>query len=202
MIKSSKSKFMKLVFATHNPHKLREIQKLLPNNIELLSLSDIGCNEEIPETSETIEGNALQKAQFVKEKYGHDCFADDTGLEVEALNGEPGVYSARYAGEGKNDSDNMDKLLKKLAGKSNRKARFKTVIALILNGREMFYEGICKGEITLRKHGNKGFGYDPVFRPKASKKTFAEMELTEKNEFSHRGKAVRKLVGFLKKRSQ
>lgn len=189
---------MKLTFATHNPNKLREIQNMLPKSIELLSLSDIACNKEIPETSDTIEGNALQKARFIKENYGHDCFADDTGLEVEALDGEPGVYSARYAGEEKSDSANMGKLLKNLSGKTNRNARFKTVIALILDGDEILFEGICEGEITVEKHGKKGFGYDPVFRPKDSDKTFAEMELSEKNKYSHRGKAVRKLVGFLK----
>lgn len=188
---------MKLVFATHNPNKLKELQSLLPKSIELLSLDDIDCAEEIPETSQTIEGNALQKARYIKENFDCDCFADDTGLEVEALNGEPGVYSARYAGPKKNDTANVEKLLLKLEQKTNRSAQFKTVIALILNDRELLFEGICKGEIICEKRGSFGFGYDPVFVPTGSKNTFAEMELSEKNKLGHRGKAVRKLIEFL-----
>ena len=188
---------MKLVFATHNPNKLKEIQSLLPKEIELISLEDIGCNEDIPETSETISGNALLKAHYVKENFGFDCFADDTGLEVEALNGAPGVYSARYAGEEKSDEANIQKLISELKNEKNRSARFKTVIALIMNGKEHFFEGICKGEIIEDKRGNHGFGYDPVFVPSNQKKTFAEMELSEKNEFSHRGKAFGKLISFI-----
>ena len=185
---------MKLVFATHNPNKLKEIKALLPTEIELLSLDEIGCTEDIPETSETIEGNALQKARYVKEKYGHDCFADDTGLEVEALNGAPGVFSARYAGEEKNDEANIEKLLSELSNEKNRSARFKTVIALLWNGKKILFDGICDGKIILEKRGNLGFGYDPVFVPSGQTKTFAEMELSQKNEFSHRGKAFGKLV--------
>lgn len=188
---------MKLVFATHNTNKLKEIQSMLPQEIELLSLQDIGCFEEIPETSKTIEGNALQKARYVTEKYAYDCFADDTGLEVEALNGAPGVYSARYAGEAKNDEANMKKLLLALETESNRSARFKTVIALTLNNKEFVFEGICEGKITHEKRGNSGFGYDPIFVPSGQDQTFAEMELSEKNKLGHRGKAVRTLVDFL-----
>ncbi len=188
---------MKLVFATHNPNKLKEIQSLLPTEIQLVSLEDIGCFDEIPETADTISGNALQKAHFVKENFGLDCFADDTGLEVEALNGAPGVYSARYAGEDKSDAANIDKLLSELKNETNRSARFKTVIALLINGKEFSFEGICDGKISKDKKGNLGFGYDPVFVPSGQKKTFAEMELSEKNEFSHRGKAFRKLTAFL-----
>ncbi|HET8839510.1 MAG TPA: non-canonical purine NTP diphosphatase [Flavobacteriaceae bacterium] len=189
---------MKLVFATHNPNKLKEIQSLLPKEIELLSLEEIGCFEEIPETAETIEANALLKARYVQEKFGYNCFADDTGLEVEALNGGPGVYSARYAGEEKSDVANIDKLLKELKNENNRSARFKTVIALIWKGEEFLFEGICEGKIIDEKRGNGGFGYDPVFVPAGQTKTFAEMKLWEKNEFSHRGKAFRKLQEFLK----
>lgn len=191
---------MKLLFATHNPNKLKEIQSLLPASIELFSLDDIGCKEEIPETSKTIEGNALQKARYVKKKYGYDCFADDTGLEVEILNGEPGVYSARYAGEQKNDATNIEKLLSNLKQETNRAAQFKTVIALILNGEEFLFEGFCEGEIGREPKGNKGFGYDPIFIPDGYTETFAEISLDEKNKIGHRGKAVRKLIGFLSKK--
>ena len=189
----------KLVFATNNLNKLKEIKALLPKDLELLSLADIGCCEDIPETADTIEGNALQKARYVKEKYGYDCFADDTGLEVEALGGAPGVYSARYAGEQKNSEENIDKLLQELNIKDNRRARFKTVISLILDGREHSFEGICEGEILTKRSGEKGFGYDPVFQPTGYKQTFAEMELKEKSEISHRGRATRKLIDFLSK---
>lgn len=190
---------MKLIFATHNPNKFKEIQSLLPKNIELLSLDDIGCDKEIPETAETITGNALQKARYVKENHGHDCFSDDTGLEVKALHGEPGIYSARYAGETKNDEANMKKLLRAMKDESNRSARFITVIALILNGEEFLFEGICEGKIIREKRGNTGFGYDPIFVPSAQNKSFAEMGLSEKNKLGHRGKAVRKLIDFLHK---
>ena len=188
---------MKLVFATNNLNKLKELQSLVPKNIQLLSLSDIDCSEDIPETKDTIEGNAIQKANYLKEHYGYDCFADDTGLEVEALNGEPGVYSARYAGEQRNADDNMNKLLAKLGNNENRRAQFKTVISLIMHGELHSFTGICKGEITHKKHGDKGFGYDPIFKADGFDKTFAEISLEEKNKVGHRGKAVRQLIEFL-----
>lgn len=188
---------LKLVFATNNANKIKEIKTLIPSQIELLSLKDIGCEEDIPETADTIEGNALQKVRYVKENYGYDCFADDTGLEVEALNGEPGVYSARYAGEAKDSEANMKKLLHELEGESNRRARFKTVIALILEDRQYTFPGICEGEIMLQKTGNQGFGYDPVFQPEGFQLTFAEMSLGEKSKVSHRARATRKLAEFL-----
>ncbi|MDX1279175.1 non-canonical purine NTP diphosphatase [Oceanihabitans sediminis] len=188
---------MQLVFATNNLNKLKEVQALIPEHIKLLSLKDIECFEDVPETQDTIEGNAIQKAEYIKTKYGYDCFADDTGLEVESLNGEPGVYSARYAGEQRNDNDNMDKLLANLKDKPNRKAQFKTVIALHLNGKLETFTGICKGEITTEKHGEKGFGYDPIFKAEGYDKTFAEISLEEKNKIGHRGKAVNQLVTFL-----
>lgn len=191
---------MTLVFATHNPNKLKEIQALIPTTIQLKSLTDIGCTEEIIEDAPTIEGNALLKAQYVKQKYNLDCFADDTGLEVESLNGEPGVYSARYAGQQKNAEDNMDKLLKALANEHNRKARFKTVVALIIDDKEYTFEGICEGTITQEKTGESGFGYDPIFKPDTFNETFAQMPLSLKNEIGHRGKAMHKLVEFLKNR--
>ncbi|PHQ28892.1 non-canonical purine NTP diphosphatase [Leeuwenhoekiella nanhaiensis] len=190
---------MTLVFATHNANKLKEIQALMPKNIQLKSLTDIGCTEEIVEDADTIEGNALIKARYVKEKYGYDCFGDDTGLEVEALNGEPGVYSARYAGEQKNAADNTAKLLNNLNGKDNRNARFKTVIALCLGEEELIFEGICKGAITTAVSGDGGFGYDPVFMPEGYELTFAEMPLSEKNKISHRGRATQKLLEYLHK---
>jgi XTP/dITP diphosphohydrolase len=187
----------KLVFATNNPNKLKELQAILGDEFELLGLKDIGCTEEIPEEQPTLEGNARQKAFYVYEKYGYSCFADDTGLEVEALNGEPGVYSARYAGEKKDAGANMNKLLHEMAKINNRKARFRTVISLVIGGKEKQFEGIAEGEITREKHGNSGFGYDPVFLPDEYSKTFAEMELHEKNKISHRGSAVQKLVNHL-----
>ncbi|RZJ53889.1 MAG: non-canonical purine NTP diphosphatase [Flavobacterium sp.] len=189
---------MKLVFASNNKNKIKEIQSILNGSIQLLSLEDIGCHEEIPETADTIEGNAILKADYVTQKYGYDCFADDTGLEVTALNGEPGVYSARYAGEQRNADDNMNKLLNALADKSDRSAQFKTVIALNLNGEQHLFTGIVKGNITLNKTGNGGFGYDPVFLPSGSKRTFAEMSVDEKNEYSHRRKAADQLIAFLR----
>ena len=190
---------MKLVFASSNKNKIFEIQSMLPETIQILSLEDIGCMEEIPETADTIEGNAILKANYISNKYGYDCFADDTGLEVAALNGEPGVFSARYAGEQRNSDDNMDKLLDNLSDKNNRKAQFKTVIALNINGKQDLFTGIAKGEITFEKTGTKGFDYDPIFQPIGYKETFAELSLEIKNEISHRGKATQKLINFLKK---
>lgn len=188
---------MQLVFATNNPNKIKEVSALVPKHIKLLSLSDILCIEDIPETQPTIEGNAIQKAEYLKKHYGYDCFADDTGLEVEALNGEPGVYSARYAGPQRNADDNTNKLLTALKDKPNRKAQFKTVIALHLNGKMYTFTGICKGEIITEKRGEGGFGYDPVFKAEGYNKTFAEISLEEKNKIGHRGKAVLQLIAFL-----
>ena len=188
---------MQLVFATNNLNKLKEVQSLIPNNINLLSLKDIGCVEDVPETQDTIEGNAIQKAAYIKEHYGYDCFADDTGLIVEALNGEPGVYSARYAGEQRSSEDNIQKILKNLKDESNRNAQFETVIALQFQGKQHVFTGICKGEITLAKAGDQGFGYDPIFKAEGYDKTFAEISLQEKNQIGHRGKAVQLLVQFL-----
>ena len=190
---------MKLVFATNNKNKIEEVKAMLPNTIELLSLTDINCSEDIPETSKTIEGNASQKGSYVFYKYNINCFADDTGLEIEALNDEPGVYSARYAGEQRNSEDNINLVLEKLKNKTNRKARFKTVISLIINEKEMFFEGIVNGQITTEKRGEKGFGYDPIFIPDGYDKTFAELPLNIKNKISHRGKAISLLVDYLKK---
>ncbi|MDT0554726.1 non-canonical purine NTP diphosphatase [Patiriisocius hiemis] len=190
---------MKLVFATHNQNKFNEVKALVPSNIELLSLNDIGCFDEIPETAATIAGNAALKSTFVKEKYGYDCFADDTGLEVKALNNEPGVFSARYAGAAKNANDNMNKLLSNLKNKNDRTAQFVTVISLLFKGRQMIFPGICKGEISKEKIGTKGFGYDPIFIPEGFDKTFAEMSLEQKSEIGHRGKAMRQLIDYLSK---
>ena len=191
---------MQLVFASSNKNKIFEIQTMLPETIKILSLDDIGCVEEIPETADTIEGNAILKANYVTSKYGYDCFADDTGLEVTALNGAPGVFSARYAGEQRNSDDNMNRLLEDLSNKSNRNAQFKTVIALNINGKQELFTGIAEGKITLGKTGNKGFGYDPIFQPLGYKETFAELSLEVKNEISHRGKAIQKLINFLNSR--
>ena len=188
---------MKLVFATNNPHKLQEINQLLDDSIELLSLGDINCVEEIPENQETIEGNAAEKSFYIWNKYGINCFADDTGLEIEALNGEPGVYSARYAGEEKSPEKNMDLVLQKLSEIKNRKARFKTVISLVMDGKETQFEGIVNGRILEEKRGKTGFGYDPIFQPEESHLSFAEMPVDEKNKISHRGRAVQKLVDYL-----
>ncbi len=188
---------MKLIFATHNQNKLEEVQQLIPSRIKLLSLSDIDCTEEIPETAASLEGNAKLKADFIKQHYGYDCFADDTGLEVEALYGAPGVYSARYAGSPNDSELNMQKLLVNLDGESNRKAQFKTVIALNLNGKQYLFEGVCKGEILYEKKGEHGFGYDPIFKPEGFNTSFAEMTLEEKSAISHRGRAVGRLVSFL-----
>lgn len=188
---------MNIVFATNNTNKLKEVQSMLPTNIQLLSLKDINCTEDIPETQLTIEGNAIQKANFIKEHYSFDCFADDTGLEVEALDGAPGVKSARFAGEHRSDADNINKLLDKLSNQTNRLAQFKTVIALTIGNKTHTFTGICKGEITRSQIGNYGFGYDSVFKPLGFEKTFAQMTLEEKNAIGHRGKAVRLLVDFL-----
>jgi len=191
---------MQLVFATNNLNKLKEVQNLIPEHVQLLSLAAIGCFEDIPETKRTMEGNAIQKANYIKEHYGYDCFADDTGLEAEVLNGAPGVYSARYAGEQRNANDNMNKLLRELEYKSNRKAEFKTVIALRIKNETHTFTGICKGQITATKKGDTGFGYDPIFKPLGFNKTFAELSLEEKNRISHRGKAVQLLVQFLNRK--
>lgn len=188
---------MELVFATNNRHKLEELQTILGDHFNLLNLSDIGCNVEIPEEQPTLEGNARQKAFYIFEKYGYSCFADDTGLEIEALNGEPGVYSARYAGEAKDPQANMDKVLHKLEKINYRKARFRTVISLVINGNEKQFEGKVEGEITREKSGDSGFGYDPIFLPEGYKMTFAEMSMNEKNQISHRARAVQKLVEYL-----
>lgn len=190
---------MKLVFATNNPNKLKEIKALVPQNIEILSLADIGFNKEIEEPHETLVENAFEKAHTIYKKYGISCFADDTGLEVEALEGRPGVYSARYAGEQCSAEDNMNKLLEELKGNMNRDAQFVTVIALILNGEEYHFTGSVQGTITVTKSGVKGFGYDPVFRPKGCNETFAEMNQEAKGKISHRGRAVSQLVDFLRK---
>lgn len=195
---SANSRIMKIVFATNNPNKILEVQALLPKTIQIVSLESIGCFEEIPETADTIEGNAILKANYITGNYGYDCFADDTGLEVEALNNEPGVFSARYAGEQKNAEDNMNKLLVNLANQTNRNARFKTVIALNLNGEQFLFTGICDGEITLDKSGSQGFGYDPIFKPEGFSETFAQLSMQQKGEISHRGKATKQLIDFLK----
>lgn len=190
---------MELVFATNNQHKIKEISPLINGSFRLLSLNDIKCFEEIPETSETIAGNASQKSHYIWDKFSINCFADDTGLEIEALNGEPGVYSARYAGKACSFQDNIDKVLEKMQGENNRKARFRTVISLIIDGNEMHFEGIVNGTILSEKKGIEGFGYDPIFQPEGYDITFAEMILEEKNKISHRGIATRKLVDFLNK---
>lgn len=188
----------KLVFATNNVHKLDEIRAILGDKIEVLSLKDINCDADIPETADTLEGNAALKAEYIYKNYGLDCFADDTGLEVEALGGAPGVYSARYAGGDGHDSEaNMRKLLKELDGEQNRKAQFRTAICLIEQGEEHLFEGIVKGSIIEQKRGASGFGYDPVFMPEGYEETFAEMGNAEKNKISHRARAVEKLCEYL-----
>lgn len=190
---------MKLVFATNNRHKLEEIREILGDRFEIVSLSQIGCHEDIPEDHETLQENALQKARFVKEHYGYDCFADDTGLEIEALENRPGVYSARYAGPAKSSEDNVRKVLKEMEGKTNRKAQFRTVIALVISGKEYCFEGKVLGEILTERQGSAGFGYDPIFRPSGFTESFAQMEMKQKNGISHRGRAVEKLAEFLNK---
>lgn len=189
---------MKIVFATHNKHKIAEVQQMLPPEVELVSLADLGC-EEIPETGKTFEENALIKARFVKEHFGLDAFSDDSGLEVEALNGAPGVYSARYASPEKNDHENMALLLRNLERQSNRKARFRAVIALVFQGKEYLFEGQVAGKIAYQRQGYQGHGYDPIFVPKGYDQTFAQMSTEEKNTISHRAEAVAKLLQFFKK---
>ncbi|MEN8138448.1 MAG: non-canonical purine NTP diphosphatase [Bacteroidota bacterium] len=188
---------MRIVIATNNKNKFTEIRELLPESIELVTLKEIGCLEDIPETSDTLEGNAAQKTAHVLENYGYDCFADDTGLEVDALGGAPGVYAARYAGENVTYDDNVNKMLAEMEGKEDRNAQFRTVISLKIDGMEYFFEGSVEGEITTEKYGEGGFGYDPIFRPKGYETTFAEMDSEEKGKISHRGRAVKKLVEFL-----
>jgi len=192
---------MKLVFATNNAHKLEEVSAMLPDGYELLSLKDIGCDVDIPETADTLQGNALQKALYVKEHYGLDCFADDTGLEVAALGGEPGIFSARYAGPGHDSQANMAKLLLKMQGKVDRRAQFRTVIALLLGDETYLFEGIVKGTLLEAPRGTAGFGYDPIFVPEGYDNSFAEMG-DEKNEISHRARAVKKLVEFFKMKNE
>lgn len=188
---------MKICFATNNKNKLEEIRKAFDSTYEIVSLQDIGCHEELPETQKTIEGNSSQKAHYVAQKYKVNCFADDTGLEIDALHGEPGVFSARYAGEGCSFQDNMDKVLANLKDVKNRNAQFKTVITLVLEGKEHQFLGIAKGAIRTEECGCKGFGYDPIFEPAGFDITFAEMSMEQKNEISHRGKAVKQLSAFL-----
>lgn len=189
----------KIVFATNNKHKLEEVRKISDGKLQILSLSDINCNEEIEETGTTLEANAFIKARYVKDNYGYDCFADDTGLEVEVLDGLPGVYSSRYAGEACRPEDNMNKLLNVLKSAENRKARFRTVIVLLINKEEHYFEGVINGEITLEKKGKTGFGYDPIFQPAGYKETFAELGGDIKNSISHRALAIEKLMKFLMK---
>lgn len=198
MAKASTTSSPELVFATNNQHKLDEIRQILDGQIHILSLADIGCHVDIPETADTLQGNALQKARYVASHYNMDCFADDTGLEVAALDGAPGVHSARYAGgQGHDSQANMDLLLHNMEKKSDRKARFRTVIALIIKGEEHLFEGIVNGKILTERHGTDGFGYDPVFQPDGFDCTFAEMTASQKNAISHRGRATQKLVKFL-----
>jgi|TARA_B110000208_G_scaffold43256_1_gene57272 XTP/dITP diphosphohydrolase len=188
---------MKLVFATNNLHKLKEVQEMLSNTIEVLSLKDIGCFEDVEETETTLEGNARLKAAHITNNYGYDCFADDTGLEVDALDGKPGVFSARYGGEHGNSEKNMQKLLKELHVKANRKAQFRTAVVLNLENKQYLFEGICEGKILEKKTGTGGFGYDPIFKPTEASTSFAEINSEEKNKISHRGIAIQKLVDFL-----
>lgn len=189
---------MKLVFATNNLNKLREVQEMLTNSIEILSLNDINCFGEVEETETTLEGNAKLKADYISKNFRYNCFADDTGLEVESLNGQPGVYSARFAGEPRDSEKNMQKLLSELSGKDNRKAQFRTAICLNIDDKQYLFEGVCKGEILKEKQGEKGFGYDPIFQPEGFNQSFAEMSSEDKNKISHRGLAIQKLVDFLK----
>ncbi len=190
----------KIVFATNNSYKLAEIRAMLPQGIDVLSLADINCHVDIPETADTLEGNALQKAQFIYENYGYDCFADDTGLEVDALDGAPGVHTARYAGEQHDTEANTDKLLSELKEKNSRRARFRTIIALIEKGEVHLFEGVVDGEIATERRGADGFGYDPVFIPEDTGKTFAELGVSVKNKISHRARAVCKLMNYLRER--
>lgn len=189
---------LELVFASQNQNKVKEIQGLLPDHVSVKSLKDIACFDDIPEEEPTLEGNALQKAKYIYDKFGVNCFADDTGLEIEALDGAPGVYSARFSGPEKNDDNNIDLVLEKLASQVNRNARFRTVIALILDGKEYLFEGIVRGEIRKERKGTEGFGYDPIFEPEQFGKTFAEMTINQKNERSHRSRAIKNLSEFLR----
>ena len=189
-----------LVFATNNAHKLEEIREILGEKFHIVSLKELGCQKDIPEEQDTLEGNALQKARYIRDKYKVNCFADDTGLEIEALGGEPGVYSARYAGDGHDSEANMRKVLDKMSGETNRRARFRTVIALLLEGQEHLFEGEVRGEILRERHGEGGFGYDPIFRPEGFAQSFAEMSLEDKNKISHRGRATEALRKFLNER--
>lgn len=191
---------LKLVFATNNSNKLKEVQAML-TNFDIVSLDEIGCFDDIPETAETLEGNAILKANYITEKYGLNCFADDTGLEVVALNNKPGVYSARYAGKENNAEANMNKLLIEIENSKNKNAQFRTAVALNIQGKQFIFEGICKGQILTKKQGKSGFGYDPIFMPIGFNKSFAEMSMTEKSAISHRGKAIEKLVSFLNENS-
>jgi XTP/dITP diphosphohydrolase len=188
---------MKLVFATNNLNKLKEVQEILSNTIEIVSLKDINCFDEVDETETTLEGNAKLKADYITQKFGYNCFADDTGVEVESLDGKPGVYSARYAGEPVNSENNMQKLLTELKGKENRKAQFRTAVCLNLNGEQYVFEGTCKGEILTEKQGTEGFGYDPIFKPVGFSESFANMNSEDKNKISHRGIAIQQLIDFL-----
>lgn len=188
---------MKLVFATHNHNKAKEIQSLVPEGITIVTLDDLHCNEDIPETAPTLEGNAIQKAEYIVKRFNLNVFADDTGFEIEALNGEPGVISARYAGEQRDSNQNMDLVLEKLNGIDNRNAQFRTAIALHWEGEMHLFEGIVKGKIRTAKSGDEGFGYDPIFEPENCGKTFAEMNLNEKNKMSHRARALEKMIAFL-----
>lgn len=189
---------IRLVFGTSNPGKIKEVAEVIKGGIEIVGLNEIGCYEDIPETNPTLEENALQKARYVKDNYGYDCFSEDTGLEIFGLNGEPGVYSARYAGEDKNSSNNIDLVLQKMEGMTNREAQFRTVVALILDGKEYTFEGAVKGHITTERHGDGGFGYDPIFIPEGKQLSFAEMSSADKNEISHRGRAIKKFLSFFK----
>ena len=190
---------IKIVFATNNKNKIKEVQKLLPTNIELIGLEDIGCEDDIPETQHTIKGNSIQKVNYINSKYNLDCFADDTGLEISALNGDPGVLSARYAGSERNSKKNIEKVLKNLNNIKNRNARFKTVIALSYKGEILTFEGVCEGVISNEIQGDGGFGYDPIFKPKGINKTFAELSFDEKNKISHRAIAIKKLIDYFNK---
>ncbi len=197
-IEQIKTDKMKLIFATNNKHKLEEVAQLLPGEFQLITLAEVGIHADIPETADTLEGNTAIKSHFVFERTGMNCFADDTGLEVEALSGAPGVYSARYAGEKCSFADNVNKLLHEMLDKENRAAKFRTVISLMLDDQEYFFEGMVDGEITREVYGTEGFGYDPIFKPSGFDKTFAEMTLEEKNKISHRARAVEKLVAFFR----
>jgi XTP/dITP diphosphohydrolase len=190
---------IKIVFATNNKNKIKEVQKLLPTNIELIGLKDIGCEDDIPETQHTIKGNSIQKVNYINSKYNLDCFADDTGLEISALNGDPGVLSARYAGSERNSKKNIEKVLKNLNNIKNRNARFKTVIALSYKGEILTFEGVCEGVISDEIQGDGGFGYDPIFKPKVINKTFAELSFDEKNKISHRAIAIKKFIDYFNK---